>query len=132
MSEKATRRRRSERVNLLIANFHQEFVDHQLSIAEIEEKYHVSKGYAYNLLDEIAENNGVSVETYYQMDHGPHICISRDGRLLPNQKLSFTEIRGNLTTASDALNQASSHLDSLTKAIEQEIQLDSVESEGTL
>ena len=132
MSKKEPPKHRTERVKLLVANFHRDFVDGGLTIAEIEKKYHVSKGYAYGLLDEIAENNGVTAETYYQMEHGPHICIGRDGRLIPNKNVSFTDIRSNLSTASDALNQASAHLENLSKTIEQEIELDPKESEGTL
>lgn len=118
---------RTERVKRLVDNFHQDFTD-GLTISEIEEKYKVSKGYAYGLLDEIAEKNGVSKETYYQVEHGPHICISRDGRLLPNKSVSFTEIKSNLSTASKALTDASTHLDELTASIEQEINQEPLES----
>lgn len=124
MSEKKTRKgHRSERVKRLIDDFHHDFMN-GLSIAEIEEKHDVSKGYAYGLLDEIAAKNGVSKETYYQMEHGPHICISRDGRLLPNKNISFEEIKGNLADASKSLTDASRHLEELTQLIEDEIEQD--------
>ncbi len=93
-----------------------------MSIAEIEKKYNVSDSYAYSLLEEIAELNGVSVETYYQKDHGPHIFLTREGRLVINKNVSFEEIKGNLKTASDALDEASSHLDQLSGMIEQELE----------
>lgn len=125
MIEKKPRKgHRSERVKRLIDDFHNDFTVKGLTIAEIEESHDVSKGYAYGLLDEIAEKNGVSKEMYYQMEHGPHICISRDGRLLPNKNISFEEIKGNLNEASKALTDASTHLDEVAQIIEHEIEQD--------
>ena len=122
MSEKRTRGPyRTERVKRLIANFHEDFMS-GMTISEIEKKYHVSDSYAYNFLEEIAAKNNVSVETYYQKEHGPHICLTREGKLLPNKNVSFTEIRSNLQTASDALDKASSHLEELSGMIEQELE----------
>ena len=124
MSENQSRKKgyRSERVKRLIQNFHQDFMEGH-SIAEIEAKYNVSKGYAYGFLKEIAELNNVSVDMYYQVEHGPHVCIDREGRLLPNRNVSFAEIRSDLENASSMLDDASSRLDSISKMFEQEMNM---------
>ena len=97
------KRNRTERVKLLIENFHSEFMS-GLTIGEIEEKYHVSKGYSYNLLDEIAAQNGVDKEIYFQRDHGLHVYTAQDGRILPARSTaSFAEIKSNLNDASQKL-----------------------------
>ncbi len=109
--------RRTERVRMMIENFYNEFMK-GMTIFEIEEKYGVSKGYSYRILDEIAQKNGVNKEIFFQKEHGFHVFTDQNGRIVPNKSVSFREIYENLRMAEKLLNQTSKNLISLKDEME--------------
>lgn len=104
---------KTERVKMLEENLYNEFVNHGKSLSEIEEKYGVSRGYSYKLLDKIAAKNGVSKETFYQRQHGFHVVTDTEGRIIPTKAVSFKEIQEELDKAEEILGKISKSLLSL-------------------
>lgn len=63
-----------------------------LSIPEIADKYHISKRHAYNLLQEIADESGVTRESLLQTPHSQNsspLFIHKGGE----EKVNVEEIR---------------------------------------
>jgi len=94
---------RTERVQLMIDNFFQEFQS-GLTPDQIEEKYGVSSGYWRKFVDEIADNNHVDKEIFFQRNHGSHVLTDNSGRIIP-KKASMLELEELLTEAEDLLKK---------------------------
>lgn len=112
MGEKSISMRRKK----LIENF---MVDHDdgLSIAEIADKYHVSKTTVYASLQEIADKHGVTRESLLEkiIVRGNDSCYSRQ-----YCKVEVKQIEGEIMKMLDSSKAIVTQIDTIMLALEEE------------
>lgn len=107
----------SERVLQLKKNF-MEHHKNGWTIQEIADKYHVTRRHTYTLLQEIADENGVTRESLLEIPHSQHaspLFLHRDGV----EKVNVEEIRKDFQNIISSANNVMKAIDTL---LEEDVQ----------
>ena len=105
------KKQKDEKTMKFIKNFIAER-ESGLSIPEIADKYFISKRHAYNLLQEIADANGVTRESLLHRPNAPHaspLFVHRNGE----EKVNIGEIRKEFQNIITSSNNIISKIDSI-------------------